>query len=142
MYEHDVAAFQLMQETRQMVREQEALMDAKFDAVSVELEQQRRASEARHKDLADRIDHMSDSTIKALENQNLAVRELKKMIQDAFINGNPHEHRREHEEWHEQKEADKEFWLDIKKKAVGAIVTGIVVWAGLALWTAFLQGPK
>ena len=138
----DIASFQLMQETREMVKEQEALMDAKFGEVSVELEQQRKASEQRHHDLAARIDHMSNSTIKALESQNHVICEIKKMIQDAFVNGDPREHRLEHEEWHEKKEADREFWLDIKKKAVGAIVTGVIVWAGLALWTAFLNGPK
>lgn len=125
-----------------IVKEQEALMDAKFGEVSVELDLQRRASEQRHIDLAKRIDHMSDSTVRAIEQQNKIIIEMKKMFQDAFIGGDPSEHRKEHEEWHRSQEADREFWLDIKKKAVSAIVTGVIVWAGIALWTAFLQGPK
>ena len=125
-----------------MVKEQEALMDAKFDAVSSELEQQRQASEKRHKDLAERIDHMSESTVKALESQNKLICELKRMLQDAFIDGNTTEHRKEHEEWHRRQEADKEFWLDIKKKATSTIITGIIVWAGIVLWAAFINGPK
>jgi hypothetical protein len=39
-------------------------------------------------------------------------------------------------------EKEEEFWLDVKKKAVGTVVTAVVLWAGIILWGAVVAGPK
>jgi hypothetical protein len=41
-----------------------------------------------------------------------------------------------------EKKADKEFWLKTKQHVVQwGMVVGMA-WVGIAIWTAFLQGPK
>ncbi len=138
----DAMAFQLMQETRQMVKEIEEAMDAKFDSLTSELHTHRIQSEQRHGEIAHRIDQISQSTIAAITEHGRLIKELNASLRDAFPGGDPEQHRIAHESWIKKSEKEEEFWLDVKKKAVGSIVTGLIVWVGFALWTAFLQGPK
>ena len=138
----DAMAFQLMTETRQMVKEIEEAMEAKFDAISTELHQHRQSSAKDRSELANRLEHMSTSTINALHEQSVLIKEIQKTLHSAFADGDPEKHRQKHEAWEEEQKANKEFWLDVKKKAVGSIVTGVIIWAGIVLWSAFLNGPK
>lgn len=138
----DAAAFQLMQDTKIMVKELEGVMEAKFDSFSSELFQQRQQSQDRHDVIAQRIDHLSTSTINALQEQSKLIKELQGHLREAFVNGDFREHREEHQIWNDKQKADKEFWLDIKKKAYSTVITGILVWAGVVLWAAFVNGPK
>ena len=138
----DAEAFQLMQETRTMVKEIEQVMEAKFDALSSEINAHRIKAEQLHAETSRRFEHVSASTVNALSEQSKLIRALTETINKAFPDGDPEKHRLAHEEWIEKDKKDEEFWLDVKKKAVGSVVTAVVLWIGIVLWTAFVQGPK
>lgn len=138
----DIMSFQLMQETRQMVKEIEQAMEAKFDALTNEIHVHRQQSEHRHEEMARRLEQISNSTVNALSEQSRLVKGLTETVNHAFPDGDVEKHRIAHEKWIKKAEKDEEFWLDVKKKAVGSVVTALVLWAGIVLWTAFVQGPK
>jgi ElaB/YqjD/DUF883 family membrane-anchored ribosome-binding protein len=138
----DAMAFQLMTETRQMVKEIEQVMEAKLDSMTSELHMHRRQSEDRHEEISKRIEAISQSTVNALAEQSRLIKELTKTVHHAFPNGDAEAHCAAHEDWIKKKKDDDEFWLDIKKKAVGSVVTAVLLWVGIVLWTAFVQGPK
>jgi hypothetical protein len=77
-----------------------------------------------------------------LNANNATTREIHELFNAAFPNGNAEEHRRAHEAWIKKTEKEEEFWLDVKKKAVGAVVTAVVLWVGVVLWGAVVAGPK
>lgn len=92
--------------------------------------------------IEDRLDQLSKSTLSIVTEQNKSLREIHALFKAAFPDGDAASHRKAHEDWIERTKVEKEFWLDIKKKVVGAAVLAILAWGGLALWAAFLAGPK
>lgn len=127
----DALTFQLMQETRTMVKEIEEAMDAKFDSLTSEIHTQSK-----------RIEQISASTIALITEQSRLIKEMSAKVSAGFPGGDADSHRHAHEQWIAKNRKEEEFWLDIKKKAVGSAVTAIILWVGFVLWNAFLQGPK
>lgn len=137
----DKDAYILMVETRQKTEDLEKTMSEKIDDLKEELDAHIDRSEMRHKELTDKIESLSQSTLAAVTGINQIATETHKLLKAAIPNGDAEGHRRAHEAWIRKAEKEEEFWLDVKKKAVGAVVTAAVLWAGLVLWSAFLKGP-
>lgn len=127
----DALTFQLMQETRTMVKEIEEAMEAKFELLTTEIHTQSK-----------RVEQISASTLAMLTEQSRLIKELSSKINSGFPSGDLEAHRHSHEAWEDKRKRDEDFWLDIKKKAVGSAITAVVLWVGFVLWNAFLQGPK
>ena len=79
--------------------------------------------------------HMNDETT------SLAA-EIKRLMERAFPDGDPDGHKAAHDAWIKKTEERAEFY---KKMTFELSKGGLVVFAGwalLALWRAFLSGPK
>lgn len=61
---------------------------------------------------------------------------------DAFPDGDPDGHRRHHEALIKQAEARAQFWEKMKLELFKYGLIGFLGWAAIALWQAFLRGPK
>lgn len=106
------------------------------------LEEHKEEMQGHTRRIEDRLDQLSKSTLSIVTEQNKSLREIHALFKAAFPDGDAASHRKAHEDWIERTKVEKEFWLDIKKKVVGAAVLAILAWGGLALWAAFLAGPK
>lgn len=133
---------ELMVETRKMIEDHERREEATFNVLRDEINGTRRESVKRHEDITARLEAMSQSTMTLLNANNATTREIHALFKAAFPGGNAEEHRRAHEAWIKKTEKEEEFWLDVKKKAVGALVTAVVLWVGVVLWGAVVAGPK
>ena len=137
----DGITLKLMAEVRAAMEKHEKDEQVVFTEIKEMIKEKDEASEQRHRDLGARFDAMQQSTSALLFENNRTTSEIHKLFKAAFPDGDAESHRKAHEHWIEKDKQDKEFWLDIKKKAVGAAVTAVLLWAGIALWTAFLKGP-
>lgn len=122
---------------------------SRYDSIQEEVRRNRESSEARHLELMERISHQNQSTLAVVTQQNHLIMEqravtdeIHKLFKEAFPDGNASKHREAHEEWITKAAKEAEFWLDVKKKAMGTVITAAIMWVGLVLWQAFLQGPK
>jgi hypothetical protein len=91
--------------------------------------------------IEDRLEQLSASTLSVVNEQNKSLREIHALFKAAFPEGDAAAHRKAHEDWIERSKAEKEFWLDIKKKVIGWGIVALLGWIGIALWAAFLRGP-
>jgi hypothetical protein len=135
-------AIDLMKEMREWLDRHEQDENLKYDRLQSEIILYRESSDKRHDDALKRIEQLSASTLSVVEKQNGAVFEIHKLFKEAFPEGDVQKHRHAHEQWIKKSAAEADFWLDVKKKAAASVLTGIVIWVGIALWIAFLQGPK
>ena len=82
--------------------------------------------------------HMTNETME------LAA-EISALMQSAFPEGDPLGHRKHHEAVIRAAEAKAIFWTKMRDEILSKGLLGIMglmlVWAGRALWVAFLQGP-
>lgn len=138
----DFIFLELMVETRKMMEDHERREESTFQALRDELLHTRSESERRHEELTKRFDSMSQSTLSLINANNATTTEIHKLFKLAFPEGDAEAHRRAHEAWIAKSAKEEEFWLDIKKKAVGAVVTAVVLWVGVVLWGAIVAGPK
>jgi hypothetical protein len=138
----DSVTLQLMAEMRHSLEKHEKMEEQKFQEIKSDIDAHRLESDRRHEELCRRIDNMSQSTMTVIGQINATSQEMHKLFKAAIPNEDPEGHRRAHETWIKKSEKEEEFALDIKKKAVGAVVVAVIFWVGIALWTAFLQGPK
>lgn len=132
---------QIMSEVRKMMEHHEQVEDRKFNELKEDIDDHRAESMRRHEDLVRRFDEMSKSSLNLLQANNTTTREIHAMFVKAFPEGDAEAHRRAHERWIAKAVKEEEFWLDVKKKAVGAVVTAIVLWVGVVLWAALVKGP-
>jgi hypothetical protein len=137
----DGITLQLMAEVRATLGKHEQMEEEKFSELKCDIKAHQEASNARHKELTERIDQMSNSTLNAIRDISATARETHELFKKSIPNGDPEGHRRAHEAWIKKSEGDEKFWLDLKTSTVRTIVVGVLVWAGLALWAAFLKGP-
>lgn len=138
----DYIFLELMVETRKMMGDHERREESTFQALRDELLHTRSESEHRHEELTKRFDSMMQSTLSLINANNTTTQEIHKLFKLAFPEGDVEAHRRAHEAWNAKATKEEEFWLDIKKKAVGAVVTAVVLWVGVELWGAIVAGPK
>lgn len=79
-------------------------------------------------------DHMTNET-----------EEMARMMADilarSFPNADPEGHKRDHELRIRRVEASTKFWETMSLEISKYGLIGFLVWAGYALWNAFLQGP-
>lgn len=115
---------------------------AEIEAVQRSVDETRESSERRHKELCTRMDHMSHSTISAIETQNKTISEIHRLFIKAFPEGDAEAHRKSHESWIEKEKQDREFWLKLKQHVINWAVVAVIGWGGIVLWAAFLSGPK
>lgn len=92
--------------------------------------------------IEERLEQLSASTLSVVNEQNKSLREIHDLFKAAFPEGDATAHRKAHEDWIERSKAEKEFWLDIKKKVLGWGIIALLGWIGIALWAAFLRGPQ
>lgn len=138
----DSETFNLISETREMVEKQEAEMAKQFGVIHKELRDQNAASNERHEKLGERLEHISESTLHAINLQNTTIQEIHKLFKAAFPEADAEGHRKAHESWMAKEKEDREFWLKLKQNTVNWGVIVLLGWIGLALWSAFLTGPK
>lgn len=138
----DYIFLELMVETKKMMEDHERREESTFQVLRDELLHTRSESERRHEELTKRFDSMSQSTLSLINANNATTQEIHKLFKLAFPEGDAEAHRRAHEAWIAKATKEEEFWLDIKKKAVGAVVTAVVLWVGVVLWGAIVAGPK
>jgi len=117
----------LISETREMVLKQEE----RIHQVSGEV-----------KEVSGKIDRMHSDHMAALTQQNNTIGEIHKLFKAAFPYGNVEEHRMKHIAWEKKEQEDREFWIKLKQNTINWVVVAVIGWGGLALWAAFLQGPK
>ena len=138
----DGITLKLMTEVRVAMEAHEKKEEATFKELKAEIRENRDESDVRHSEVLNRFEHMQKSTMGLLQANNTTVNEIHKMFVKAFPDGDADAHRKAHEHWIEKDKADKEFWLKLKLEVVKWGVVAMVGWAGIALWTAFIQGPK
>jgi hypothetical protein len=138
----DAAAFQMMVEAKTKTLELEKHMTEKIDDLKDDLDAHMVKSEVRHNELTERIEHMSQSMLSAINKMNVTADQTYQLFKRAIPNDDPEGHKVAHEGWIKKAEQEEKFWLDVKSKAVSAVVIAVLGWIGLAIWTAFLQGPK
>lgn len=137
----DAITLQLMAEMRKTMERHESREDALLDEIKTMVGDNKKESERRHAELSQRFEQMQQSTHALIFENNRTTSEIHKLFKEAFPDGDAVSHRQSHEKWIAKAEAEERFWLNIKEKAVTAIVIAVIGWAGLALWAAFLQGP-
>lgn len=126
----DAETFNLIMDTRVAVEEHKKEMQQQFKEVKEELDAH-----------ANRVERLSESTLSMLQKQNLLIREVKEAFTKAFPEGDIEEHRRKHELWEQKEKEDREFWLKLKQNTINWMIIAALSWAGLILWSAFIQGP-
>ena len=92
----DVATFQLMAETRQKTMDLEKSMTEKIDDIKDELDAHMVKSELRHKELTDKLDALSSSTLHAITGINQIATQTHEMFKRSIPNGDPEGHRNAH----------------------------------------------
>lgn len=138
----DGVTLKLMTEVRVAMENHEKKEETKFTELKAEIRETRIESDNRHTEVLDRFNAMQESTMSMLNINNGTTNEIHRMFKEAFPEGDVQAHRKAHEHWIEKDRADKEFWLKLKLEVVKWGVVAMVGWAGIALWTAFVQGPK
>ena len=133
---------EVIREMREWFEQHEKEEHMKFDAIQAEIKQNRRESEERHGEMVRRMENMSHSTLSVVSEQNRALKEIHQLFKASFPDGDGDAHRLAHMKWIKKTEAEEEFWLDVKKKVVGWGAVALIGWIGIAVWAAFLQGPK
>lgn len=133
---------EVLKEMREWFDQHEKKEDAKFEALQGEIKETRIQAEERHDEMLRRQEALTQSTLAVVNKQNATLEEIHKLFKAAFPDGDAEMHRRAHEAWIRKTEKEEEFWLDVKKKAVAAALIGVGAWIMVALWVAFLQGPK
>lgn len=83
-----------------------------------------------------------DTLMEKIADNNSALSEIHALFHAAFPEGNAEHHRVAHESWIEKDKADKEFWVKLKQHVVNWATVAIIGWGSMAIWIAFLQGPK
>ena len=137
----DGIALQLMVEVRKAMDKHEADEKEVFTEIKDLIKEKDESSKQRHNELSGRFDAMQQSTASLLFENNRTTSEIHKLFKAAFPEGDAESHRKAHESWIAKDKAEKEFWLKIKTDAIKTVVVGVMVWAGMALWAAFLKGP-
>lgn len=138
----DGVTLQLMAEMRKSMEKHERAERAEFDEIKELIDAKDEASEKRHKDLSNRFDAMQQSTASLLFENNKTTQEIHKLFKAAFPEGDAESHRKAHEHWIAKDKAEREFWAKLKGDAIRWSFIAVAGWAGIALWGAFLQGPK
>ena len=138
----DGITLKLMTEVRVAMEAHERKEEQTFKELKAEIKENRVESDVRHSEVLNRFEHMQKSTMGLLQANNNTTNEIHKMFKEAFPEGDVQAHRKAHENWIKKAEADKEFWLKLKMEVVKWAVVAAAGWAGIALWTAFVQGPK
>ena len=113
-----------------------------FNNLRQEIKDHKHESSTRHKEITNRLDHLSMSTSEYIRENGKLMKEIHTMFQAAFPDGDPIGHRHAHEVWVAEKKADKEFWLKTKQHVVQWGIVVAIGWVGIAVWTSLLQGPK
>lgn len=116
--------------------------EATFKELKNEIRENRVESDQRHSEVLGRFEQMQTSTMNLLHANTSTTNEIHKMFKEAFPEGDVQAHRKAHENWIKKAEADKEFWMKLKQNTVNWVVVALIGWGGIALWAAFLQGPK
>lgn len=137
----DGVALQLMVEVRKAMDKHEEDEKKVFTEIKDLIKEKDEASQERHAELSGRFDAMQQSTSSLLFENNRTTTEIHKLFKAAFPEGDAAAHRKAHESWIEKDKAEKEFWLKIKTDAIKTVVVGVMIWAGMVLWAAFLKGP-
>jgi hypothetical protein len=137
----DGITLKLMAEVRATLEKHEKMEEETFSELKDDIRAHQHASNLRHKELTDRIDQMSNSTLNAIRDISATARETHELFKKSIPNGDPEGHRRAHETWIKKSEQEEKFWLDLKKNVVNWIAIAVVSWIGLVLWAAFLKGP-
>lgn len=98
------------------------------------------------------IDNLYNEVVKHIQSEQGTVNEIVssirhleekvELLSSAFPGGNHQAHREYHELLIENIRARKEFWKKLTADLIRLGVIGFLVWAGIALWRAFLTGPK
>lgn len=138
----DGITLKLMTEVRIAMEAHEKKEEQKYSEIKAEIKENRTESDARHTEVLGRFTEMQKSTMGLLQANNTTVNEIHKMFKEAFPEGDVQAHRKAHEHWIEKDKADKEFWLKLKLEVVKWGAVALIGWVGIALWTAFIQGPK
>jgi phage gp16-like protein len=137
----DGITLKLMAEVRSTIERHEKMEEDKFREIKQDLDDHRSASDLRHKELTQRIDQMSHSTMQALNSNGQTTREIHAMFIKAFPEGDAEGHRKAHESWIRKESEDREFWLKLKSNVINWAVIAALGWVGIAVWAAFVKGP-
>jgi thiamine phosphate synthase YjbQ (UPF0047 family) len=138
----DGVTLKLMTEVRVAMENHEKKEESKFTELKAEIRENREESDVRHAEVLNRFNNMQSSTMTLLQTNNNTTNEIHKMFKQAFPEGDVQAHRKAHEAWIEKDKADKDFWVKLKLEVVKWGLLAGAGWAGIALWAAFVQGPK
>ena len=138
----DGITLKLMTEVRVAMEAHEKKEEATFKELKAEIKENREESDVRHAEVLNRFNHMQTSTMTLLQTNTNTTNEIHKMFLKSFPDGDMDAHRRAHESWIKKADAEKEFWMKLKQNTINWIVVAVLGWGGIALWAAFLQGPK
>lgn len=137
----DIAAFQLMAETRQKTLDLEKMMTDKINQVKEELDTHMLKSEQRHMELMRSMDELKQSTLAAIMGINNLVEENRKMFYRSVPDGDIDAHRHAHEEWVKKEEKSDKFYTELKTNTIKGLLLLASGWILATLWSGFLQGP-
>jgi seryl-tRNA synthetase len=137
----DIAAFQLMAETRQKTIDLEKSMTDKIDQLKEELDAHIAESKQRHQEAMKSMDELKQSTLAAITGINQIVQDNRKMFMRSVPEGDMDAHRIAHEKWMQKHEKDEKFWSELKTNTAKGLVLLFAVWALSSVWISFLQGP-
>jgi len=91
----------------------------------------------------------TDANMELIRQIFVEVREIRKeqqvyreYITRAFPDDDPDGHRSAHEAWIKKADASAKFWTDLRASVVKWGLFGILGFATVATWRAFLEGPK
>ena len=138
----DGITLKLMAEVRAVMERHETMEETKFTEIKIDLDEHRAASDQRHRELTQRIDAMSTSTMQLLSSNNQTTKEIHAMFIKAFPNGDADSHRKAHESWIRKEAEDREFWLKLKTNVINWAVIAVLGWVGIVVWAAFVKGPN
>lgn len=138
----DGVTLKLMTEVRVAMEAHEKKEEVKYNEIKAEIKENRLESDARHAEVLGRFEQMQSSTMSMLTANNSVATDIHRLFKEAFPEGDVAAHRKAHEQWIKKDNEDRMFWLKLKQSVVNWVVLAIIGWGGIALWTAFLQGPK
>lgn len=139
--QNEAIVVEVMREMREWFDRHEKDERMKFDALQSEIRENRVNSEERHREIVNRMEHLSVSTMSVVTEQNRALKEIHALFKKAFPEGDAEKHRAAHEAWIEKDQADKQFWIKLKQHVINWAVVALLGWGGLIIWAAFLRGP-
>lgn len=132
----------VIKEMREWLTEHEKEEFAKHEAIREELNALKETTNSQHLETLNRISEANHSTLAVVNQQNAIIREVHSMFKNAFIDGDPVKHRLVHEHQEKREKEVADTWTKLKQHIINWAAVAIIGWGGVAIWLAFLNGPK